>query len=300
MRLHGLIAAPHTPFHADGSLNLAPVEQQAELLAADGVAGVFIGGSTGECHSLTVAERRALAERWAAVVRGSPLALVVHVGGNCLADARELARHAEDLDAAAIAALSPSYYKPATLDLLAACCAEIAGAAPSRPFYFYDIPSMTGVHHSMPDFLELAAERVPTLVGIKFTNPDLTAYLRGLRHADGRFDLPWGVDEALLGALAVGAEGGVGSSYNFAAPLYLRLIAAFRRGDLAAAREEQARSVLLIRTLSRFGYLPAARAVLGMLGVPVGPPRLPNAPLQGDETELRAALTAIGFFEWGR
>jgi N-acetylneuraminate lyase len=78
------------------------------------------------------------------------------------------------------------------------------------------------------------------------------------------------------------------------------LIAAFRRGDLAAAREEQARSVLLIRTLSRFGYLPAARAVLGMLGVPVGPPRLPNAPLQGDETELRAALTAIGFFEWGR
>jgi N-acetylneuraminate lyase len=55
--LHGLVAATHTPFDADGGLNLVVVERQAEHLLRAGVETVFIGGSTGECHSLTVDER---------------------------------------------------------------------------------------------------------------------------------------------------------------------------------------------------------------------------------------------------
>jgi N-acetylneuraminate lyase len=94
IRLHGLVAATHTPFHADGRLNLDAVEQQAAHLQRNGVDTVFIGGSTGESHSLSVAERLALAERWSGVVRGSALRLVVHVGSNCLADARALAAQA--------------------------------------------------------------------------------------------------------------------------------------------------------------------------------------------------------------
>ena len=137
--------------------------------------------------------------------------------------------------------------------------ADIAGAAPALPFYFYDIPTLTGVHLSMPDFLEIAARQVPTLAGIKFTNCDLMAYQKCLHVADGLFDMPWGVDEALLAAPACGAVGAVGSSYNFAAPLYNRLIAAFVRGDLDAARAEQYRSVQLIELLASFGYLARPR-----------------------------------------
>src|SRR5262245_54074002 len=111
-RLHGLVAATHTPFHADGSLNLAIVERQAELMAKWQVGAVFIGGTTGESSSLTVEERRALAQRWSEVVRGSALRLVVHVGANCLEDARALAAQAEQLGAHAIAALAPCYFKP--------------------------------------------------------------------------------------------------------------------------------------------------------------------------------------------
>ncbi|MBM3997128.1 MAG: hypothetical protein FJ303_23705 [Planctomycetes bacterium] len=88
IKLHGLVAATHTPFDANGRLNLAAVEKQAEHLHRNGVKTVFIGGSTGESHSLTVEERMALALRWSEVVRGSGLRLVVHVGSNCLADAR--------------------------------------------------------------------------------------------------------------------------------------------------------------------------------------------------------------------
>lgn len=187
--LHGLVAAPHTPFRADGALDLAVVEPQAAHLLAGGVNAAFVGGTTGECHSLTLEERTRLAGRWLEVTRGTPLEVVVHVGSNCLADARALAAQAEALGARAIAAMAPSYFKPASVDALVACCADVAAAAPGLPFYFYDIPSMTGVRFPMPDFLARAETRIPTLRGLKFTNTDLMAYQQCLSQQDGRFDV---------------------------------------------------------------------------------------------------------------
>ena len=86
MKLIGLVAATHTPFLPDGQLNLAAIEKQAEHLVRSGVTTVFIGGTTGESHSLTVEERLALAKRWSELAKGLPLRVVVHVGSNCIAD----------------------------------------------------------------------------------------------------------------------------------------------------------------------------------------------------------------------
>jgi N-acetylneuraminate lyase len=227
--------------------------------------------------------------------------LIVHVGANCLADAAALAAQAQKLHAHAVSALAPSYFKPRSIDTLIACCQEIAAAAPATPFYYYDIPGMTGVSLSMPDFLAAAPARIPTLAGVKFSNPDLMAYQKCL-HADaGRFDIPWGTDEYLLAALAVGAAGGVGSSYNFAAPIYTRLLTAFAKDDLPTARKEQYRSVQLIDLLASYGYMPAAKAAMTFLGVDVGPARLPHPRLTSDQTtRLRASLEQLGFFDWIR
>lgn len=298
-RLTGLVAATHTPFHADGSLNLAIVEKQAAHLLANGVRTAFIGGSTGESHSLSLEERRALAKRWFEVTRGSDLKVVVHVGSNCLTDAAALARQAQELGALAVSALTPSYFKPRSIDVLIDCCAQIASAAPETPFYFYDIPVLTGVNLSMPDFLAAARERIPNLAGLKFTNPDLMSYQLCLRADGGTFDCPWGIDEALLGALAMGATGAVGSTYNFAAPIYHRLMTAFAKGDLAAARTEQFRSVQLIQVLARPGYMGAAKALMKTLGVDVGPARLPNTSLTTEQSrQLEHELLTLGFFDW--
>lgn len=299
IRLHGLVAATHTPFDSLGELQLQSIEKQAEHLARTGVQTVFICGSTGESHSLTVLERMKMAERWSQVVKGTSLRLVVHVGSNCLSDARSLAAHAQANSALAIAALAPSYFKPKSVDALIDCCAFIASAAPELPFYFYDIPSMTSVHFSMSDFLARAGNRVSTLAGIKFTNSDLMSYQRCLQADATRWDIPWGVDEYLLAALSLGAKGAVGSSYNFAAPIYQRIIQAFDQGDLTAARMEQFRSVQLIELLARFGYMAAAKTVMGFLGVPVGAPRLPNTSLQSTEAnQLRGELEKLDFFNW--
>jgi len=298
-RLHGLVVAAHTPFHSDGSLNLSAVEEQAAHFLRKNVNFIFAGGTTGECHSLTLDERRALARRWMEVARGTALRIVIHVGSNCLADARALAAQAEALGATAIAAFSPSYFKPRNLDALIACCADITSAAPETPFYFYDIPSMTGVNLPMTEFIAQAPPKVPTLAGLKFTNPDLMTYQSLLRANGGAWDVPFGVDEHFLGGLAIGARGAVGSGYNFAAPIYQRMMKSFAGGDIAMAREEQFRGAQLVQLLIGYGYMSAAKAIMEMLGVPVGPARLPHAPLTAEQTgALRRSLETMGFFEW--
>ncbi len=298
-RIQGLVAATHTPFHADGSLNLAIVEKQAEHLQTTGVSHAFIGGTTGECSSLTLEERRALSMRWFEVTRGAALKVIVHVGSNCLADSRNLAAQAQELDAAAVGALAPSYFKPGNIATLVESMAQIASASPELPFYYYEIPTMTGISLSPSEFLAQAADRIPNLAGIKFTSSNLMEYQLCRTSHEGRFDIPFGFDEMMLGALALGATGAVGSSFNFAAPIYNRLIAAFQRGDLIAAREEQMRSVRTIQKLAARGYMGAAKATMTMLGVDVGPPRLPCMALDSNQTKaLHSELEQIGFFEW--
>lgn len=298
LKLNGLVAATHTPFNPDGSLNLGVVERQAGHLLEHGIETAFICGSTGESASLACDERLQMAVRWMEVTKGTRMQVVVHVGANALADAKLLAEQAGRLGAAAVAALAPSYFKPRNVAELVDWCAAIASAALETPFYFYDIPSLTGVNLSMPDFLDQAGKRIGNLRGIKFTNTDLMAYQQCLQLDGGAFDIPWGVDECLLAALALGATGAVGSSYNFAAPIYLRLLRAFGDGNLAAARDEQFRSVRLIKLLAGYGYMGAAKAVMAMLGVDVGPARLPNETLTIEQArDLRGQLERQGLFE---
>lgn len=302
MRLHpitGLVAATHTPFHADGSLNLAIVEKQAAHLQQTGIAAAFIGGTTGESHSLSLAERQALTARWMEVTAGSPLKVVVHVGANCLGDVAALAAQAQELGADAISALAPSYFKPRSVASLVDCCAQITAAAPDLPFFLYDIPSFTGISLSMPEFLTLGAERLPTLAGIKFTNPDGMMFQQCLHHSQGAFSILWGTDECLIAGLALGATGAVGSTYNFAAPIYQRIIHAFETNDFTTARMEQKRSVDLVARLASVGYMAAAKSVMKMLGVDVGPARLPHTNLDAaQEKSLRVDLEQMGFFDW--
>jgi N-acetylneuraminate lyase len=298
-KLTGLIAATHTPMNPDGSLRLETVAAQAQHLIAHGITAAFICGSTGESHSLSVAERQALARRWTEVIRGTPLQLIVHVGHNALPEAQRLAEDAQQQGAQAIAALAPNYFKPAGVAELVDFCAAIAERAPELPFYFYDIPVLTGVSLPMDEFLTLGRQRIPTLAGLKFTNPDSAQLQLCLRHSEGQFDILYGNDEYLLTALSLGVRGAVGSTYNYAAPLYQRLLAAFERGDLATARDLQYQSVQLVRLCAAFGHAQAAKAVMGLLGVDCGPVRLPLRALTPEQiAELRRRLDAAGFFDW--
>jgi N-acetylneuraminate lyase len=278
----------------EGALNLAMVPRQAKILAAQGVSGAFVCGSTGESHSLTTAERMRVAEAWATATRATSVKLIVHAGHNCLEDAKALAAHAAGINADAVAAMAPCYFKPGSPQDLAAFCAGIAAAAPSLPFYFYDIPSMTGVELPMPEFLKHAG-RIPNFAGLKFTSADLMSLQRCLELEGGRYNVLFGSDEMLLAALALGAHGAVGSTYNYAAPLYQNILKAFRAGDMEQARTLQMKSVQLVEVLCRYGVLAGGKALMALVGADCGPVRLPLRPLTGEQIEtLRQEVESLG------
>jgi N-acetylneuraminate lyase len=99
IKLNGLVAATHTPFTPEGTLNLPIVEKQAEHPLRAGLRTVFISGTTGEAHSLESEARRQLVERWMQVTEASLLRVVIHVGSTSLTTAKMLAAPAEKLGA---------------------------------------------------------------------------------------------------------------------------------------------------------------------------------------------------------
>ena len=299
-RFRGLIAAPFTPFHPDRSLNLKVIPAYVRLLRENGVRAAFVCGTTGEGLSLTLDERLQVAEHWMQA-SDKRLPVIVHVGHTILADARRLTAHAAEIGAAAVSALAPCFFKPRNVDELVDWCEAVASAAPSLPFYYYHIPSMTGVSLPVAEFLAQATDRIPTLVGVKYTHEDFPDYTACVKAAGGRFDILFGRDELLLEGWQSGALGAVGSTYNYAAPLYLRLLKAHTTGDAAQARTLQDRAIQMIKICNGIGvtHLAASKALMAMLGVDCGPVRLPLTQPTGEQlARLHRELGEIGFFDF--
>jgi N-acetylneuraminate lyase len=272
--LTGLIPACHTPFDHSGNLNLSIVEQQAALVRESGLRSVFVAGTTGEFASLTVSERKALCERWVGVA-GDSMQVALHIGSNCQADSIELATHARKAGVAAVAAIAPNYFKPATVPDLIDFLAPIASAAGQLPFYYYHIPCMTNVRLSVAELLREARGRIPNLRGLKFSHDDMVDLQGAIAAEGGAYNVLFGFDEALLTGLAFGVAGAVGGTYNFAAPLYERIMRAFEKGDLTTARSAQLRATEMIKVLSANGFTAASKAVMAFVGVDCGPVRAP-------------------------
>jgi len=284
--------------HEDGSLALDGAERIVDHLHRWEVAGLYVAGSTGEGVSLDGGERRAVAEAFVRAAAGR-MPVVVQVGHNSLAEARQLAAEAQRIGASAISAVPPSYFKPDSIETLVSCMAEVAAGAPNTPFYYYHIPRFTDAAFGMVDFLRLAGGRIPTLVGMKYTVTTLHEMQACIELESGRFDVLFGVDEMLLAGLLTGARGAVGTTYNFAAPLYHRVIRAFSEGDLPEARLWQSRAAEMINVLLRHGGLAGMKAVMELIGLDCGPTRLPVPRLsEQGRNRLRDELASLGFFQW--
>ncbi len=299
-RLGGLVAAVFTPMDEGGEIAFERIAGYAALLAANGLAGVFVAGTTGEGMSLSIEERKRLAEAWVEAAP-PPLRVIVHVGHTCLGECRALAAHAAECGARGIGALAPFFYRPAAVEDLVDWCAAIAAAAPRLPFYYYHMPAMSGVELPMVEFLSQAAARIPNLAGMKYTDEDLEEFCACRRLGDGRFDVLFGRDQMLLSAVRKGAGGAIGSTYNFAAPLYHAILRAHQEGDGARGEALQAEACAMIEACQAAGTaeLPALKAAMNILGVPCGPVRPPLRNLTAEECDrLRAALYALGMEQW--
>ena len=151
----------------------------------------------------------------------------------------------------------------------------------------------------MVEFLRAAAERIPNLAGLKYTEPRLDEFQRCIQFDAERYDVVWGVDEMLLGALATGAKAAIGSTYNILAPPYLAMIEAVGRHDLEEAQRLQSLSIEIIQTIGHFPFHPAMKQVLKIIGFECGQCRLPQQKLSDDQLmSLKRQLQTLGLLEW--
>lgn len=296
-KINGLVAAPFTPMHPDGSINVSIIPSYHDLLKRNGVAGVFICGSTGEGPSMTLIERKAVAEAWAHANKGDEnFKLILFLGGTCLEDAKELARHATAIGLNGISLTAPHYFKPANLQQLAACCIEVAEAAPDQPFYYYHIPVLTGVRFPMIELMKLLHGRLNNFAGIKYTDEDIADFTQCIHFQNGQYEILWGRDECLLAAMAVGGRSGIGSTYNYAMPLYHKLIAAYDSGDMKLAASYQNQSIEMISLLGKYGGLATGKAFMKAVGIDCGKFRLPVANMLEERFPVfQDDLMKIGF-----
>ncbi len=296
-KIKGLIAATFAAYKEDGSIDLEIIPSYVEYLIEQGVKGVFVCGTNGEGPNLSVEERIAITEAYISAVNKRIL-VFVHVGHSAITEAKRLAAHAQEHGADYISSVSAFYFKPTSVANLVSCMADIAAAAPQLPFFYYHIPALTGIQIDMIEFLKLAEGQIPTLAGIKYTAATIHEYQACRHYKDGKYDILFGYDELLLPALAVGAVGAIGSTYNYGARLYNQVIRYFEEGKLEEAEKLHFQAVEMIQLLVKYGPIPTQRAIMKKVGFDLGAPRLPLTALSSDrEAHLYADLDRSGFLE---
>jgi len=214
---------------------------------------------------------------------GNELPIIDHVGHNCQRDAIALAKHANNCGASGISIIAPSYFPMNTAQDIIDWCAPIAAAAGDLPFYYYDLPQLSGITIPAYDVISRAAEQIPTFAGMKYSGTDPA----GLQHcvALGDYDIFWGSDENLLVGLSLGANAAVGSTYNVALPHYKKLLDAFLAGDIDTARKLQALALNMVDLMIPFEVIPSLKAVQQTTGYQLGASRLPFRSLSQEDTE---------------
>lgn len=298
-KIKGLIDAPFTPFDEKGEVNYAPIAAYADLLARNGLKGVFINGSSGEGYMLTEDERMKLAEKWVSVVPPG-FKVIVHVGSTCVKSSRRLAAHAQEIGAWGTGAMASPFPKVGRVEELVQYCEEIACGSPELPFYYYHIPAFNGAYLSMVEFLQTVDGRIPNFAGIKYTYESLYEYNQCRLYKNGKFDMLHGQDETILPCLAMGgAQGGIGGTTNYNGRELVGIIEAWEAGDLETARERQNFSQEVINVICNYrGNIVGGKRIMKLIGLDLGKNRTPFRNMtDAEESSMKKELEAIGFFE---
>lgn len=294
--LEGLIAAPFTPMKADGKVNLKVIPDYYALLKRNKVSGAFINGSTGEGVSQTMEERKSVCKAWAEVTKNQHFPVITLTGGTCLQDAVDLALYAREAGLYGIALTSPFYFKPVDVKQLAQCCIEVGSAVPELPFYYYHIPVLNGTNFPMISLVKELDNKLPNFAGIKYTHEDFMDFSSCLNFGNGKYDMLWGRDENFLSALVLGAKGAVGSTYNYAAPLYNDLITAYEKNNLKVARALQQKAIDMIELLGKYGGIATGKAYMKLIGLDCGEFRLPVKNMDREQFgQFKKDVEALGF-----
>lgn len=280
-KYNGIFTALLTPFNEAGEVNEGELIKLIKFNLDMGVRGFYVCGSTGESFLLSKEERMKIMEIVKREAEGSTL--IAHIGSLDERDACEMARHAKALGYDAISSVAPFYFKFSPAEIKGYY--ERLADAGELPMLVYHIPALSGVslsQDSMSAFL-----RDPRFLGIKYTSNDFFTLERlKAEYPDKLFFN--GYDEMLLSGLAMGADGAIGSTYNFMADKFVKIYSLFSEGKLDEARKIQNEANKIITILCKIGVMQAEKEILCQLGFDFGCCRRPFLPVLDADKKLIA------------
>lgn len=280
----GIFAALVTPYTVDQKVNYTELRRLVRHLIRSGIDGFYVGGSSAETFLLTAEERKRMLEAVLEENNGEKR-VICHTGAISTDLAVDFARHAKASGADAVSSISPFYYKFSDQEIIRFY--QDIMEATDLPMFIYNFPNFSGFSLTEPVLAQLLA--CPTLAGVKYTSSDFFLMERiKSKHPEL---LVWnGFDEMLVSGLIMGADGGVGSTYNCMPGLIRRIYDSFRAGDIAAAQAYQRQANTVIEVICRYGVFPSVKAILEMDGIVCNGCRKPFASIT---EEGRQALRKV-------
>ena len=288
-RFGAVLTAMVTPFDDDGALDLDAAASLARWLVDQGNDGLVVAGTTGEGATLTDDEK---VDLWRAVREAVTVPVVAGTGTYDTRHTIHLTERAAEVGVDGALVVTPYYNRPSQAGLEAHFRA--VAAATDLPVLVYDIPVRTGRKVAHDVLVRLASE-VPGVVGVKDAAVDVAATARLVAAAPG-FEVYSGNDDQTLALLAVGAVGVIGVATHWSAGHHAEMIAAFAKGDVARAREVNARLLAsyAFETSDEAPNPIPTKAMLRVLGHRVGHCRPPVGPTpDGLEDRARAVLAGL-------
>ena len=292
-RYKGVIPAFYACYDDQGNINPEGVRALTQYYIDQGVQGLYVNGSSGECIYQSVADRKLILENVMAVAKDK-LTIINHVACNNTADSQELARHSEELGVDAIAAIPPIYFRLPE-HAIAAYWNAISEAAPQTDFIIYNIPQLAGVALTPDLYTEMLQN--PRVIGVKNSSmpvQDIQIFvsLGGEDHIVFN-----GPDEQFLGGRIMGAKSGIGGTYGAMPDLFLQLDKLIAEQDFETARALQyAINDIISVLVSGHGHMYAVikQVLKEDQGLDLGSVRSPLAGLdESDAVVVEQARTLI-------
>lgn len=286
----GSLVAIVTPMRDDGTVDFEAWARLLDFHAANGTAGVVVGGTTGESATLTEAELRELTARACEQLRGRA-AVIAGAGTSSTATTVARIGWLAQLPIDGLLLVTPAYNRPSQEGLyqhFAACA-----AAARKPVLLYNVPSRTAVDMQPATVARLS--RLPGIVGLKEAVPQLERIGQLLAQCVPGFTLLSGDDATARAAIAAGAHGVISVTANVAPRRMSEMVAAARAGSREPAAQLDATLAGLHRELFVEANPIPVKWLLGRMGL-IGPGvRLPLTPLASAyQAQVRAAGRAAG------
>lgn len=285
----GVVPALITPIDEKGKIKVDTAKSLIDFYESQKADGLYMLGWTGEGMYLSVENRKIWTE---AVIKANNgrMAIFVHVGYNeNTDDSVELARHAAEVGADALASVGISV--DSTLKENVKYFKRISEVAPNIPFYIYWVSKgdrLTGGKRVDPDELLEAMKAVPTFCGIKFTDNDFYIMERFKKY-NSDINILTGADNLAICSDLMGADGNIGALQAITCYHYKEMMQKMKEKKYDEARELQYRANEIAEAYSvrGIGTLPGIKMILDRVyGIDAGYCSLTNPDSRKVEDEV--------------